>query len=72
MLEYKLDAISAGVPGLPEEQIARVRANSGIDLLAAVKLTVIGRSPRVAKALVPAYAAVRGGYRNLRRVLKRR
>ena len=33
---------------------------------------VIGRSPRVAKALVPAYAAVRGGYRNLRRVLKRR
>ncbi|MFP5251558.1 MAG: rhamnan synthesis F family protein [Actinomycetes bacterium] len=72
MLEYKLDAISAGIPGAPEEQIARVRANSGIDLVAALKLSMLGRSPRLAKALVPAYAAMRGGYRNARRVLKRR
>jgi lipopolysaccharide biosynthesis protein len=72
MLEYKLDAISAGIPGRPGEQIARVQAGSGIDVVAAVKLTILGRAPRLAKALVPAYAAARGGYRNLRRVLRKR
>lgn len=71
MLEYKLDAISQGVPGLPGEQIARVQASSGIDVIAAVKYSLLGRSPKLAKALVPAYAAVRGGYRGLRRVMRR-
>lgn len=72
MLEYKLDSITAGVPGLPEEQIARVQANSGIDVVAALKLSLLGRSPKLAKALVPVYAAVRGSYRSARRVLRRR
>ncbi|MBO1770696.1 rhamnan synthesis F family protein [Agrococcus sp. TF02-05] len=72
MLEYKLDSVVAGIPGLPEEQVARVQANSGIDVVAAMKLSLLGRSPRIAKALVPAYAAMRGGYRSVRRILRRR
>lgn len=66
MLEHKLDEMSAGVPGNARQKIDWVRMQLlGGTGLGALKIAV-QRKPALAKALKPAYAIARSGYRAVR------
>ena len=71
-LEYKLDAMSDGVPGWPIEQIAwvqaHVRGSKGIE---GIKRAIADASPRTARVLLVPLRAARVARRGARRVLGR-
>lgn len=71
-LEYKLDAMSEGVPGWADEQIAWVQSVvRGSQGLGGLKRAVAEASPRAARALRVPLRAARVARRGARRVLGR-
>ncbi len=73
-LEYKLQAMSAYLPGYPYEQVHYLQhMGPGGDgsILGAAKQIVRARHPRVAERLRPAYGVVRDTWRKVRRLPKR-
>jgi rhamnosyltransferase len=68
-LEYKLDQISAVVGGYPIDQVHFLRTHVGIgsgDPIGYLKLFIIERSPRTARALSVLYRPIRSIYRRAR------
>lgn len=71
-LEYKLDAMSQGVPGRAFEQIAWVQAHvEGTHGIAGIKRAISDAAPRTAKALSLPLRAARKAKSRARRVLGR-
>lgn len=68
-LEYKLQALSAFLPGYGIEQVPFLERQSGgvgPSPIAIAKHVVLQRSPRAAAALKPVYKGARAAYRRLR------
>ncbi|MBS3178511.1 MULTISPECIES: rhamnan synthesis F family protein [unclassified Pseudoclavibacter] len=69
LLEYKVQEITAGLPGLFREQVELVRryiASQAESPLGRAKGIVLSRTPGLANALRPVYSRSRAAYRNFR------